>query len=102
MASLMAPDSRQLPIELALVFENGGVDSFVFEVDTKSSTLISSDGTEYRASSFSVLIPPSTQLVQSGSSLVPFWLPAGKKAVTLMSFVPLRANSKLLFHFRIR
>src|SRR6266568_5945632 len=78
MTSLMAPESEQLPVEVALVFENHGADSVVFEVDTNSAILVSSDGKDYRAEGFSVLLPDLTQHVQGGSGPVPFWLPAGK------------------------
>jgi hypothetical protein len=111
MSVLMSPDSAQLPVEIALAFKNGGLDSVAFKIDTSSPVLTSSDGAEYPMTGFSVLFPDSSTLMEGSihrkdipelSSSVPFWLAAGKKSVLSMTFIPLRAKTLLILRSRMQ
>ena len=110
-SAIMSPDSDQLPLEIALVFKNGGPDSVAFRVDTSSPVLLRGDGKKYPIWGSSVRLPDSSTHMEGSrhqgkireiSSSVPFWIPAGKNSVLTLDFVPLRTDTLLVLHCRLQ
>lgn len=89
-AALLAPDSSELPVQVALVFKNKGSEPIAIEIDPQSSVLVSTrSGEKYRVSSIEILMPDSTSFVQKSVEVVPFWIPPGSKIVFSMTAINL-------------